>query len=210
MISASTLFVFSAACLALILSPGPNMAFVVSYGATQGRRAGLAAAVGLGMANLVYTTLTVSGLATMIYAWPSAFDLIRYAGAIYLLWLAYKALSQTGGLTLYRAMPRSWYAISMRAALNSLLNPKPMLFYMMFLPQFVEPNRGNAALQIMVLGGVLTGISLLLNGLMGVLSGSIRHLLPNDSSAAGKLGSRTLAAVFALLALRLALLSRSP
>ena len=209
MISASTLLMFSAACLALILSPGPNMAFVVSYGATQGPRAGLAAALGLGMANLVYTALTVSGLVTVIYAWPPAFDLIRYAGAAYLLWLACKALRQTGGLRPYQPVRRSWLAISARAALNSLLNPKPMLFYMMFLPQFVEPARGHVALQIIALGGLLTAISLTLNGLLGTLSGSIRRLLPEGASAAGKFGSRTLAAVFALLALRLALLSRT-
>ncbi|HEX7749951.1 MAG TPA: LysE family translocator [Bordetella sp.] len=207
--TASTLAMFCVACLALILSPGPNMAFVVSYGAAQGPRAGLAAALGLGVANLVYTALTVSGLVTVIYAWPPAFDLIRYAGAVYLLWLAYKALRQTGGLRHYRTVRRSCLAIGARAALNSLLNPKPMLFYVMFLPQFVEPARGHAALQIIVLGGVLTAISVILNGLLGTLSGSVRRLLPEASSAAGRFGSHALAAVFALLAIRLALLSRT-
>lgn len=200
---------FSIACLALILSPGPNMAFVVSYGATQGPRAGLAAALGLGMANLVYTALTVSGLVTVIHAWPPAFDLIRYTGAVYLLWLAYKALRQAGGLRHYRAVRRPWLAISARAALNSLLNPKPMLFYMVFLPQFVDPARGHAALQIIALGGLLTAISVTINALLGTLSGSVRRLLPMGSGPAGKLGPRALAAVFTLLALRLALLSRT-
>lgn len=210
MISVSTLAMFSVACLALVLSPGPNMAFVVSHGATQGPRAGLAAALGLGMANLVYTTLTVSGLAAVIHAWPPAFDLIRYAGVAYLSWLACKALRQDGRLRRYQAARRSWLAISARAALNSLLNPKPMLFYMVFLPQFVEPARGHAALQILALGGLLTTISLIVNGLLGTLSGSVQRLFPEGPNTAGKVGSRVLAAVFALLALRLALLSGTP
>lgn len=210
MISVSTLAMFSVACLALVLSPGPNMAFVVSHGATQGPRAGLAAALGLGMANLVYTTLTVSGLAAVIHAWPPAFDLIRYTGVAYLSWLACKALRQDGRLRRYQAARRSWLAISARAALNSLLNPKPMLFYMVFLPQFVEPARGHAALQILALGGLLTTISLIVNGLLGTLSGSVQRLFPEGPNTAGKVGSRVLAAVFALLALRLALLSGTP
>lgn len=210
MISVSTLAMFSVACLALVLSPGPNMAFVVSHGATQGPRAGLAAALGLGMANLVYTTLTVSGLAAVIHAWPPAFDLIRYTGVAYLSWLACKALRQDGRLRRYQAARRSWLAISARAALNSLLNPKPMLFYMVFLPQFVEPARGHAALQILALGGLLTTISLIVNGLLGTLSGSVQRLFPEGPNTAGKVGSRVLAAVFALLALSLALLSGTP
>ncbi len=210
MIPVSTLAMFSVACLALVLSPGPNMAFVVSHGATQGPRAGLAAALGLGMANLVYTALTVSGLAAVIHAWPPAFDLIRYVGVAYLLWLACKALRQDGRLRRYQAARRSWLAISARAALNSLLNPKPMLFYMVFLPQFVEPARGHAALQILALGGLLTTISLIVNGLLGTLSGWVQRLFPEGPNTAGKVGSRALAAVFALLALRLALLSRTP
>jgi threonine/homoserine/homoserine lactone efflux protein len=210
MISAATLILFFAACLALLLSPGPNMAFVVSHGAAHGPRAGLAAALGIGLADLVYTALTAAGLAAAVAAWPPAFDLIRYAGAVYLLWLAYRTLrlsaqAQPGGGAA-TAGHAGGLRICARSALNSLLNPKPMLFYMVFLPQFVEPARGHAAWQIVVLGCVLTATSVVFHALLGVLSGSTRKLL---GAGAGKLGSRTLAAVFALLALRLALLSRT-
>lgn len=206
--SLPTLAMFAAACLTLVLSPGPNMAFVVSYGASQGPKAGLAAALGLGMANLVYTALTVSGLVAAIAAWPPAFDLIRYAGAAYLLWLAYKTLRQAGGPQLYQPVRRPWLAISARAALNSLLNPKPMLFYMVFLPQFVDTARGHVALQIMVLGGLLTLISLAVNALLGTLSGVAQRFMRGGSNTAGRLRSGAQALVFMLLALRLALLSR--
>jgi threonine/homoserine/homoserine lactone efflux protein len=209
MISVSTLLLFFAACLALLLSPGPNMAFVVSHGAAQGPRAGFAAALGIALADLVYTALTAAGLTAAVAAWPPAFDLIRYLGAIYLLWLAYRTLRQSA-----QAQPGGSAAagragglrICARAALNSLLNPKPMLFYMVFLPQFVEPARGHAAWQIVVLGCLLTATSLAFHSLLGALSGSTGRFL---RAGAGKLGSRTLAAVFALLALRLALLSRT-
>lgn len=207
MISAATLTLFLAACLALLLSPGPNMAFVVSHGAAHGPRAGLAAALGIGLADLVYTALTAAGLAAAVAAWPPAFDVIRYAGAVYLLWLAYKTLRLS-----VRAQPGSaptghnGWRICARSALNCLLNPKAILFYMVFLPQFVEPARGRAAWQIVVLGCLLTATSLVFHSLLGVLSGSTRKLL---DARAGKLGSRALAAVFALLALRLALLSRT-
>lgn len=207
MISASTLALFFAACLALLLSPGPNMAFVVSHGAAHGPRAGFAAALGIGLADLVYTALTAAGLAAAVAAWPPAFDLIRYIGAIYLLWLAYKTLrpsaqAQPGGAPAGHAGLR----VCARSALNCLLNPKAMLFYMVFLPQFVEPARGHAAWQIVILGCVLTATSLVFHSLLGALSGSTRKLL---SARASRFGSRTLAAVFALLALRLALLSRT-
>jgi threonine/homoserine/homoserine lactone efflux protein len=208
MISAATLILFLAACLALLLSPGPNMAFVVSHGAAHGPRAGLAAALGIGLADLVYTALTAAGLAAAVAAWPPAFDLIRYAGAVYLLWLAYKTL-RSSARTQPAGAPTGLGSLRIcaRSALNCLLNPKAMLFYMVFLPQFVEPARGHAAWQIVVLGCLLTAASLAFHSLLGVLSGSTRKLL---HARAGKLGSRTLAAVFALLALRLALLSRTP
>ncbi|WP_026350121.1 LysE family translocator [Bordetella sp. FB-8] len=207
MISASTLILFSAASLALLLSPGPNMAFVVSHGAAQGSRAGLAAALGIGLADLIYTALTAAGLAAAIAAWPPAFDLIRYVGAIYLLWLARQTLrqcakSEPGGTPASQPALR----IFVRSAVNSLLNPKAMLFYMVFLPQFVEPARGHVPLQIVILGCLLAAASLIFHALLGVLSASTRKLL---NAGAGKLGSRAQAVVFALLALRLALLSKS-
>lgn len=98
MISLVTLGVFSGAVLLLLLSPGPNMAFVISQGVTHGWRGGVASALGIGVADLLLTALTAMGVTALVASWPPAFDLIRCAGVIYLLWLAFKTLQKRPGL----------------------------------------------------------------------------------------------------------------
>lgn len=92
MIETSTLLIFAGAVMALLLSPGPNMAFVMAHGMTYGLGGGAAAALGIGLADLILTVLTATGVTAVVTAWPPSFDLIRYAGAAYLLWMAYKAM----------------------------------------------------------------------------------------------------------------------
>ena len=92
MISLATLALFLLAVLALFLSPGPNMAFVLSHGVAHGPRGGFAAALGISSADLVHTLFAATGVTALVAAWPPSFDLLRYAGALYLLWLAWQAL----------------------------------------------------------------------------------------------------------------------
>ncbi|AOJ11729.1 LysE family translocator [Burkholderia mayonis] len=202
MIQTSTLSVFIAAVMALLMSPGPNMAFVIAHGAAYGLRGGIAAALGIGAADLVLTALTAAGVAAAVAAWPPSFDLIRYAGAAYLLWMAYKAVRHPGSLGEVAATERSLWSVGMRAMLNSLSNPKALLFFIVFLPQFVGRHGASVAGQLVTLGCVLTAISVTFHSLLGAAGHAVRGFVGHRTASAG------LAALFVLLAVRLATMSR--
>lgn len=207
MIALTTLSVFAAAVMLLLLSPGPNMAFVMAHGITYGPRGGVATALGIAVADLILTVLTATGITALVMAWAPAFDLIRYAGAAYLLWMAVKALRQPLALKEAVVTQASLRSVFVRAMLNSLLNPKALLFFMVFLPQFVDPGKGGVARQLLVLGLVLTVIATVFHTLLGAAGGTVRRFLSRHPKAA-TLQSRGLAAVLVLLALRLVLTSR--
>lgn len=207
MIDSATLLVFAAAVLLLLLSPGPNMAFVVTHGVTYGWSGGAVSALGIGVADLVLTILTATGITAVVNSWPPAFDLIRYAGAAYLLWMACKALRQPGTLGLATASHASLKTVFAGAMLNSLLNPKALLFFMVFLPQFVVPGKGMVTQQLLLLGGVLTLISLVFHTALGSLGGSVRRLLAQNGRFA-RWQPLVLATVLILLAVRLVVMTR--
>ncbi|MCY1200126.1 Leucine efflux protein [compost metagenome] len=207
MIALTTLSIFAAAVMLLLLSPGPNMAFVMAHGITYGPRGGVATALGIAVADLILTVLTATGITALVMAWAPAFDLIRYAGAAYLLWMAVKALRQPLALKEAVVTQASLRSVFVRAMLNSLLNPKALLFFMVFLPQFVDPGKGGVARQLLVLGLVLTVIATVFHALLGAAGGTVRRFLSRHPKAA-TMQSRGLAAVLVLLALRLVLTSR--
>ena len=143
MIAAATLSLFLLAALALFLSPGPNMAFVLSHGVAHGPRGGFAAAVGISAADLVHTLAAASGVTALIAAWPPSFDLLRYAGALYLLGLAWQALRHGSGSGLpaaARALPAGFGRIVRMAFLNNLVNPKALLFFICLLYTSPSPR----------------------------------------------------------------------
>lgn len=207
MIELSTLLTFMLAVLLLFLSPGSNMFFVLSHGIAHGSSGGLAAGFGIVAADLVLTFLTATGVTALIAALPASFDVLRLAGALYLLWLAFQSLKSSGTpkLTQSQAMPK--LEIFRRAMLNSLLNPKALLFFMLFLPQFANAKNGNVGWQLLILGLVLTVISMFFHSALGIFSGSIGQLLTRYPKAA-KVQSWFLAAVMIFLAARLVLLER--
>ncbi|MFV0672961.1 LysE family translocator [Variovorax sp. tm] len=207
MIGLATLSLFLLAVLALFLSPGPNMAFVLSHGVAHGPRGGFAAAIGISAADLVHTLFAATGVTALVAAWPPSFDVLRYAGALYLVWLAVQAL-RSGGLRMgAQAQPAGFGRIVQMALLNNLVNPKALLFFMVFLPQFVDPSRGSVPLQLVQLGVVLSMAALAFNTLLGACSGQIGRWLHNRPGAA-RFQSGLLAAVMLGLAVRLLLLDR--
>lgn len=207
MISLETLLLFIGTVLILFLSPGPNMFFVLSYGIAHGSKGGLAAAFGIVAADLVLTVLTASGITALIAAWSGSFDILRFVGAAYLLWLAYNALISSGQPKIGKSDNIPKLEIFKRAMLNSLLNPKALLFFMLFLPQFVHTKEGNVGWQLLTLGLVLTLVSALFHSALGFFSGSVGHLFTRYPKAA-KIQSYFLAAVMLFLAVRLVLLER--
>jgi threonine/homoserine/homoserine lactone efflux protein len=207
MIDLSTLSVFLVAVLVLFLSPGPNMAFVLSHGIAHGPRGGFAAALGITAADLVLTILTAMGITAVVAAWPPAFDVLRYIGALYLIRLAIQAIRSPGKAVITNRGDASMLRIFRMAMLNSLLNPKALLFFMVFLPQFVDPGRGSVVLQLAVLGVTLSTAALFFNIVLGAFSGQIGLFL-NRSPRAAKFQSHLLAGVMVALAVRLLLLDR--
>ena len=196
------------ATLSLFLSPGPNMAFVLSHGVAHGPRGGFAAALGISAADLVHTLFAATGVTALVAAWPPSFDLLRYAGALYLLWLAVQALRSGGGLRPgVQARPVGFGRIVRMALLNNLVNPKALLLFMVFLPQFVDPARGSVPLQLVQLGILLSLAALGFNTLLGACSGQVGRWLQHRPGAE-KFQRGLLATVMLALAVRLLFLDR--
>jgi threonine/homoserine/homoserine lactone efflux protein len=177
MIDIQTLLLFSVAVLTLLISPGPNMAFLLSHGISYGARGGLAVAIGIFAADLLLTALTALGITALIAAGPPSFDILRYLGALYLIWLGIQAIRQRGTSRLEKKQDASTWKIFRVAMLNSLLNPKALLFFMVFLPQFVKPDSGSIALQLLLLGIILSLIALVFHGVLGIASGKFTEML---------------------------------
>jgi threonine/homoserine/homoserine lactone efflux protein len=209
MIDSATLAVFAGAVLMLMLSPGPNMAFVLAHGVAFGWRGGVAAAAGIAVADLVLTVLTAAGVTALITQWPPSFDLLRFGGAIYLLWMAWNTLRKPGVLVEPGASQTTLTGVARRAMLNSLLNPAALLFFMVFLPQFADVGRGDVWLQLLVLGLVLSTIAIGFHAGLGALGGSAARLFMKRPGAA-RWHSRALALVLLLLAVRLLAISSQP
>ena len=175
----TTFLLFSSAVVMLLLSPGPNMAFVMSHGVAFGPRGGLAAAAGIGFADLVMTVLTVTGVTAVVAAWPPSFDLLRYAGTAYLLYLAVQAvyadrIDRASVVT--EAFENSVQKVFVKALAGSLINPKPMLFFVIFLPQFVDPKRASVGLQLAIFGFTLAMSAFVFHALLGLFSAAMgRH-----------------------------------
>ncbi|AZC27681.1 LysE family translocator [Pseudomonas sessilinigenes] len=204
----TSLSIFIGAVLLLLLSPGPNMAFVLSQGMAYGWRGGVASGLGIGVADICLTLLTATGVTTLVASWPPALDLIRYAGVAYLLWLAWKALGSRAGLNLADTPRVPLATVFVRAMGNSLLNPKALLFFMVFLPQFVSPGQGSIAWQLVVLGLVLTLVSGVFHTCLGVFGAALGRGLAARTAGVARLQSWLLAAVLLALALRLALMTQ--
>ena len=146
---------FALAGLALNLIPGADMTYVMASAARGGRRSGLAAALGIGVGALVHIIAAVVGLSALIAASETAFAVLKWIGAAYLLYLAIGLLrggSESASQASETPLPRSEAAIFRTGALVNILNPKVGLFFLAFLPQFVDPGAALPALQILALG----------------------------------------------------------
>jgi threonine/homoserine/homoserine lactone efflux protein len=148
-----SLALFMAAALALNLTPGPDMLYVAARSASDGRESGIASAFGIAAGLLVHITLIALGLAALLAAVPIAATILRLGGAAYLIYLGVRALLRPGGLGAVRALKSADRFTAFRQGLvTNVLNPKVALFFLAFLPQFVDPERGSAAVQVVVLG----------------------------------------------------------
>lgn len=199
------LLAFIPAALALNLTPGADMMFCLGQGLRSGARPALAASAGISVGAFFHAGLAGLGLSALIAAMPGAFDVIRWAGVAYLLFLAWQSLRQ-GALSSSATAAPALRAFR-EGLLVNLTNPKVILFVLAFVPQFVDPARGAVLLQFLIFGAVLALGGFVINGLVGVFAGGIGRSLTGSPVFARWLG-RVSAGIFAGLAVRLALLER--
>jgi threonine/homoserine/homoserine lactone efflux protein len=197
---------FFLAVMLLLISPGPNMLFVLGSGAGHGWRGGMAAACGIGVADLVCTLACALGLAGLVTAYPLAFDIVRWVGAAYMLYLAYKCIAParaSAGAAVTRG-ETTRPAIFMRGLAASLSNPKALLFFIVFIPQFIDAQRGSVFLQFVLLGTTLAVIGTAFHGAIGAV-GSLGARLAGGRPGTRRALAYLQAAIFCLIAGRLLL-----
>lgn len=174
-----TFLTFLAALALLEISPGPDMMLTIARGIGQGRRIALLCVLGnVFIAGFVQVSFLVLGLVTVVHAWPMALDILRWVGAAYLIWLGIKMLATSGADTrLKRTVRISGKQALKEGAINSLTNPKSVLFMFAFLPQFVDPAVGPIWIQLLIFGAIqkLAGIFSL--GSVAMASGSFGEWL---------------------------------
>lgn len=197
---------FMAGALALNLTPGPDMTFVLAQAAHRGSRAGLAAALGIGVGAVFYTILTAFGLAALFAAWPSAFDIVRYAGAAYLVWIAIGMVRRPSHLSA-PAAEHSVHKAFWQGMLTDVLNPKVAIFFIAYLPQFVVQGAGPAWLQILLLGIAFVTSGTTVNCAVAFGGGKLANRLRKNPMVSRILGWIS-ASVMLGLALRLVWLER--
>jgi threonine/homoserine/homoserine lactone efflux protein len=182
----STLLLFAAASLALLAIPGPAVIYVVTRSLDQGRAAGLVSMLGVETGTFAYALAAAGGLTGVIAASATAFTVVKYAGAAYLLYLgARKLLERPEEPQHLPASARS--QLFLKGLLVQLLNPKIAIFFVAFLPQFVHSSRGPVALQILVLGTTFTLLALLSDGAYVLLGGAIGGWLRTGNRARSRL-----------------------
>jgi threonine/homoserine/homoserine lactone efflux protein len=199
------LLYFITASAALTLLPGPDILFVLTQSISSGRGAGVATACGLCTGLLFHTTAAALGVSAVIYNSALAFTALKYAGAVYLLYLAFKAIKEGDRfISSVSAMEYGTWILYKRGIFMNLLNPKVSLFFLAFLPQFVDPGTGNVPLQMVFLGIVFLLQALIIFVMVSVFAGRIGLKL-TDRPGVGKYVNRTKAGIFALIGLELAL-----
>jgi len=174
---AANTWLFVGAALLLLVIPGPSVLYVVGRSIAQGRRAGFVSVLGIHTASLVHVFAAVAGLSAVLASSAVAFSAVKYAGAAYLIWLGLKRLfardEGAGGEAGFRgaASPRRAPVFRDGFVVN-LLNPKTAIFFLAFLPQFIDLSRGHAPMQIAILGLLFTGLGLVSDSCYAVAAGA--------------------------------------
>lgn len=176
---AASLAAFALVALGMVLTPGPNMIYLISRSLCQGPMAGLISLTGVALGFLAYMLSAAFGITALLFAVPYAYDALRIGGALYLLYLAWQAV-RPGGRSAFevRNLPAdSPRRLFLMGFATSLLNPKVAVLYLSLLPQFIDPAAGQIFLQSVVFGAVQIVISVTINGLFVLTAGSIATFL---------------------------------
>jgi threonine/homoserine/homoserine lactone efflux protein len=174
----STLLLFGAAALALIVVPGPAVLYIVAQSIDRGRLAGVVSALGVAVGGLVHVTAAAIGLSSLLVSSATAFAAVKYAGAAYLIGLGLYTLlvrrvEPAATVARERRLRRRFW----QGVVVNVLNPKTALFFFAFLPQFVDPDKGSAALQIGVLGLFFVALAVISDSVWALVAGSASERL---------------------------------
>ena len=200
------LLAFIPAAIALNLTPGADMLFCLGQGLRSGTKQAFAASAGVSMGSMTHVTIAGLGLGAVIAAFPWIFDVSRWIGVAYLLYLAVTALrasaqsGETVRLTSAQAFRQGYFV--------NLSNPKVILFVLAFVPQFVDPTQGSVLLQFVMFGGIIAFGGFWVNGLVGAFAGGLGQAMAGSEKFQRGIGYVT-ATIFTALALRLAILEKN-
>lgn len=170
---------FALISLGLVLTPGPNMIYLISRSITQGPAAGIISLGGVALGFVFYMLCAAFGITALLFAVPFGYDALRFAGAAYLLWMAWQAI-KPGGRSPFQVKelavdsPRKLFAMGF---VTNLLNPKIAMLYLALLPQFIDPTAGSVLVQSVILGSVQIVISVSVNAMIALGAGSIALFL---------------------------------
>jgi threonine/homoserine/homoserine lactone efflux protein len=182
----TNLGLFLVASIALILAPGPDSLYVLARGLGQGRRAGVISALGSSSGLLAHTTLAALGLAVLLQTSEIAYTVVRVGGALYLIYLGIRALLSRErlaiGASAAQFSPQRMY---LQGLLTNVLNPKVALFFIAFLPQFVDPHTPSFALSMLTLGLIFATLTVCYLTVVGLLSGALGGALLAQPRIAG-------------------------
>lgn len=176
----STFLYFLMASVLLTLAPGPDIMYLLAKSLADGARSGISLATGLCTGLIFHTTLVIIGVAAIIQQSPLAFAALKYVGAAYLLYLAWGAFHAQGDLKLNTVnKSNSYFKLYRRGVIMNILNPKVLLFFLAFLPQFVNLNSDSVSLQIAFLGFVFGLQTLIVFSLVAICAGKVRDYILN-------------------------------
>lgn len=194
--------------LVVVLIPGTGVIYTVSTGLFHSRRASIAAACGCTAGIVPHLTASILGLSAILHMSAVAFQAVKYAGVLYLLYLSWSMWRDTGLLQVNAPeSARSLRHVAIKGFLINILNPKLSIFFLAFLPLFVSPDSASPALQMLILSGLFMLMTLVVFILYGLLATSVRRYIVNSSTITGFL-QKSFAAIFAALGLKLALTER--
>ncbi|WP_226582696.1 LysE family translocator [Halobacillus litoralis] len=184
----SVLLSFLGVALLLTFSPGPDILFVIAQSISQNKKAGIITALGLCTGLIVHISAAALGVSAVIYQSAIAFDVVKYAGAVYLLYLAWQSFRDKGSTLISEGQKSLTYnSLYKKGILMNILNPKVSLFFLALLPQFVNRSSGYVPLQMTLLGGIFLLQAFGVFVLVSLLSDKIRSLLIRNTQVAGKL-----------------------
>ncbi len=181
MLDTSNLIYFGLASLSLLLIPGPAVLYIIGRSLEQGRTAGIVSSFGVNLGSIVQILLFAGGLSALVVKSVLAFNVLKYAGAAYLIYLGIRTLlSAPAEAEITKIAPDSLGRIFRQGFIVNLLNPKVALFFGAFLPQFIDPARGSVALQTILLGLLFTGIAIITDTAYATLASGAGALLARN------------------------------